>query len=74
MNVAAGRFPEGVYANTLLWWRAALRRKFVAAMERESKVIAEWQVRSFFFFLFFSKYFFLLDCPPPAVLVKARDG
>jgi len=48
MNVAAGRFPEDVYTNTLPSWRAALRRKFVAVVEWESRVIGEWQVRSYF--------------------------
>jgi hypothetical protein len=42
---AAGRLPEDVYTNTLPWWRAALRRKCVAVVERESEVIAKWQVR-----------------------------
>ena len=53
MNIAAGRLPEDVYTNTLPGWRAALRRKCLAVVERESKVIGEWQVRSYFFFLFF---------------------
>ena len=44
-SVAAGRLPEEVYANTLPWWRAALRRKCVAVVEWESEVIGEWQVR-----------------------------
>ena len=44
-GVAAGRLPEEVYANTLPGWRAELRRKCVAMVEWESKVIAEWQVR-----------------------------
>ena len=47
-GVAAGRLPEDIYANTLPWWRAALRRKFVAEVEWESEVIAKWQVRLFF--------------------------
>jgi len=46
-SVAAGRLPEEVYANTLPWWRAALRRKCVAVVEWESEVIGEWQVRPF---------------------------
>lgn len=46
-GVAAGRLPEDVYANTLPWWRAALRRKSVAVVEWESEVIAKWQVRLF---------------------------
>jgi len=40
MSVAAGRLPEDVYTNTLPSWRAALRRKCVAVVERESKVIS----------------------------------
>ncbi|KAI0253432.1 hypothetical protein BJV78DRAFT_1302210 [Lactifluus subvellereus] len=44
-SVAAGRLPEEVYTKTLPWWRAALRRKCVAVVEWESKVIAKWQVR-----------------------------
>lgn len=43
----AGRLPEDVYTNYLSWWRAALRRKCVAVVERESEVIAKWQVRLF---------------------------
>jgi hypothetical protein len=43
--VASGRLPEDVYNNYLTWWRAALRRKCVAVVERESEVIAKWQVR-----------------------------
>jgi len=75
MNIAAGRLPEDIYTNTLPSWRAALRRRCVAIVERENKVIAEWQVRSYFFFLSFSsQHFFLLDYSPPAVLAKARDG
>jgi hypothetical protein len=46
-GVAAGRLPEDVYTNYLSWWRAALRRKCVAVVERESEVIAKWQVRLF---------------------------
>ena len=44
-SIAAGRLPEDVYANYLSWWRAALRRKCVVVVERESEVIAKWQVR-----------------------------
>jgi hypothetical protein len=44
-GVAAGRLPEYVYTNYLSWWRAALRRKCVAVVERESEIIAKWQVR-----------------------------
>jgi hypothetical protein len=46
-GVAAGRLPEDVYTNYLSWWRAALRRKCVAVVERESEVIAKLQVRLF---------------------------
>jgi len=68
MSVAAGLLPllpEDVYTNTLPSWRAALRRKCVAVVERESKVISEWQVRSylFFFLSFSSQHFFLLGYP-----------
>jgi len=49
MNVAAGRLPEDIYMNTLPSWQAALRRKCVAIVEWESKVITEWQVRSYLF-------------------------
>jgi hypothetical protein len=42
---AAGRLPEEVYTNTLPWWRAELRRRCVAIVERESQVIAQWQAR-----------------------------
>jgi hypothetical protein len=51
-RVAAGRLPEEVYANTLPWWRAALRRKCVEVVEWESEILGRWQVR------------FLLDRPP----------
>jgi len=73
MNIAAGRLPEDVYTNTLPGWRAALRRKCLAVVERESKVIGEWQVRSYFFFLFF------LSTPlssrlPPACCVDGGTG
>lgn len=43
-GVAAGRLPEEVYANTLSWRRAALRRRCVAVVEWETEVIAKWQV------------------------------
>ena len=43
-GVDAGRLPEEVYANTLPWWRAELRRKCIEVVERESEVIATWQV------------------------------
>jgi hypothetical protein len=44
-SVDAGRLLEEVYANTLPWWREALRRKCVGVVEWESEVIATWQVR-----------------------------
>ena len=47
-GVAAGRLPEDVYTNTLPSWRAALRRKCVAVVERESEVIVKLQVCRFF--------------------------
>lgn len=43
-GVAAGRLPEEVYANTMSWRRAALRRRCVAVVEWETEVIATWQV------------------------------
>ena len=36
--------PKDVYDTSLSWWRAAIRRKLVASVERESKVIAQMQV------------------------------
>jgi len=74
MNVAAGRLPEDVYTNTLPSWRVALRREFVAVVERESKVIAEWQVRSFFFFFLFSLSTPLSSRLPPACCVGEGTG
>ena len=47
--VAAGRLPEEIYSSTLPSWRAALRQKCLAAVEWESKIIAQLQVRSPFF-------------------------
>ena len=47
--MAAGRLPEEIYASMLPSWRAALRRKCLAAVEWESEVIAQLQVRSPFF-------------------------
>jgi len=44
-NVAAGRLPAEIYANTLPSWRLALRRKCLAAVEWESEVIAQWQAK-----------------------------
>jgi hypothetical protein len=68
--VAAGRLPEGVYANMLPWWRAALRRKCVSVVEWESKVIGEWQVRSFFSSLFFPPF----STAPPVGRRLAREA
>ena len=65
--VGAGRLPEEVYANTLPWWRAALRRKCVAVVEWETEVIGEWQVRPFVIFLFL--LFFL-----PRLLPRGGEG
>ncbi|KAH9164543.1 hypothetical protein EDB89DRAFT_408390 [Lactarius sanguifluus] len=48
MSVAAGRLPEEIYASTSPSWRAALRRQYVAEVEWESEIIAQWQVRSLF--------------------------
>jgi len=39
-----GRQPKDVYDTTLPWWRAAIRRKLVASVHRESRVIAQMQV------------------------------
>jgi len=79
MNVAADRLPEKVHTNTLPWWRAALRRRSVRVRrgggvgERGHRQVVG--VGAFVFLFFFpSQHFFLLDCPPPAVLAKARDG
>lgn len=36
--------PKDVYDTSLSWWRVAIRRKLVASVERESKVIAQMQV------------------------------
>ncbi|KAI0062728.1 hypothetical protein BV25DRAFT_1803341 [Artomyces pyxidatus] len=47
IGVAAGRLPEEYYTNTLPWWRAATRRKFVGIVEWESAILARWQVRTF---------------------------
>ena len=63
VKVGAGRLPEEVYTNMLPWWRAALRRKFVAVVECESEVIGKWQVRFFFFSLPFSSQHSLSTSP-----------
>src|SRR5258705_4403926 len=42
--VAAGRLSDEVYANTLPWWRSAVRRKLVQCVEWESEVLAQMQV------------------------------
>jgi len=48
-------------------------RKFIAVVEREGKVIAEWQVCSYFIFSLFSfQHFFSVDYPPPAVFGEGR--
>jgi len=66
---------EDVYTNTLLSWRAVIWRKFIAVVEREGKVITEWQVRSYFIFsLFPFNTSFLLTTPHLLCLVKAGDG
>ncbi|KAI8971283.1 PAP2-domain-containing protein [Trametes punicea] len=42
---AAGRQPEEVYARTLSWWRAGVRRSVVKCVERESEWLAAMQRR-----------------------------
>lgn len=42
-----GRRSVDVYDTTLSWWRAAVRRKLVKMVHRESAVIAEMQVSGF---------------------------
>jgi len=39
-----GRRSADVYDTTLPWWRAAVRRKLLVAVQRETKVIARMQV------------------------------
>jgi hypothetical protein len=39
-----GYLPANIYDATLPWWRAAIRRKLVQNVERESPVIARMQV------------------------------
>ena len=41
-----GKQPKDVYDTSLPWWRAAIRRKLVASVQRESRVIARMQVSS----------------------------
>jgi hypothetical protein len=36
--------PKDVYDTSLSWWRAAIRRRLVASVRRESRVIARMQV------------------------------
>ncbi|RDB18722.1 Dihydrosphingosine 1-phosphate phosphatase YSR3 [Hypsizygus marmoreus] len=43
LDVTPGRRPMDVYDATLPWWRAAIRRKLVKAVQKESKVIARMQ-------------------------------
>lgn len=40
-----GRRSTDVYDAVLPWWRAAVRRKLLVAVQRESKVIARMQVK-----------------------------
>ena len=42
--VSPGIQPKDVYDTSLSWWRAAIRRRLVASVHRESRVIARMQV------------------------------
>ena len=44
-----GQHSMDVYDATLSWWRAAIRRKLVKAVERESEMIAAIQVSTITF-------------------------
>ncbi|KAA1478163.1 hypothetical protein DENSPDRAFT_845349 [Dentipellis sp. KUC8613] len=43
---AAGTLPEELYANTLPWWRAEVRRRLVRAVEWETAVLERFQRRT----------------------------
>lgn len=45
------KYPTDVYDATLSWWRAAVRRKLLGAVKRESGIIAKMQVGYFLFSL-----------------------
>lgn len=49
-EVLPGQHSMDVYDATLPWWRAAIRRKLVKAVERESGMIAAIQVSTIAFY------------------------
>ena len=62
-TIAAGRLPEEIYTNTLPSWRLALRQRCLVVVERESEIIARWQVRPL-----------LLSAGPVVLPGHCRDG
>ena len=42
--ILPGNQPKDIYDTSLSWWRAAIRRRLVANVQRESRIIARMQV------------------------------
>lgn len=53
LDSVPGRRPKDVYDKSLSWWRAAIRRRLVRSVHRESEVLARMQVSHPFYLPFF---------------------